>query len=231
MTSPFSFHFLRKWGRLPTIFRPVGTDMRGSNVHTLCFLREAISSSYPWSHAVASLHWVACWYVFGSSSAADSSGSANGLPDGPSDGLAPSAHVAALWAALLSPLSLTSHRTRSMGVSGSTPDRALARRLDRRGRGEGVGEGGSPGLGGVPGVVGTSVASPSSVAASSGSQGAVGWSMGGSGESGVLSESLSTCSSLMMVSGRRGHGSASFPSMKYMFWETMMWFVALFQHL
>src|SRR6266481_5317688 len=127
MTSPFSFHFLRKWGRLPTIFRPMGTDMHNSNIHTLCFLREAISSSYPWSHAVASLHWVACQYVFGSSSATDSSASANRSPDGPSDGLAPSARVVALWVALLSLLSLTSHRTRSMGVSGSVPDCTLAR--------------------------------------------------------------------------------------------------------
>src|SRR6266481_3551277 len=68
MTSPFSFHFLRKWGWLPTIFQPVGTDMRGSNIHTLCFLREAISSSYLWSHAIASLHWVACQCMFNSNS-------------------------------------------------------------------------------------------------------------------------------------------------------------------
>src|SRR6266481_6758134 len=69
-TSPFSIRFQRKYGWLPMIFRPGGTDEHGTRVHTLCFFKDAISSSYPRSHASASVQSMACLYVLGSSSAA-----------------------------------------------------------------------------------------------------------------------------------------------------------------
>src|SRR6266481_6485637 len=69
-TSPFSFRFRRKYGQLPTIFWLGGTDERGTRVHTLCFFKDAISSSYPRSHASASVQSMACLYILGSSSAA-----------------------------------------------------------------------------------------------------------------------------------------------------------------
>src|SRR6266481_9615506 len=69
-TSPFSFRFWRKYGWLPTIFWPGGTDERGTRVHTLCFFKDTISSSYPRSHASASVQSIACLYVLGSSSVA-----------------------------------------------------------------------------------------------------------------------------------------------------------------
>src|SRR6266481_7776494 len=69
-TSPFSIRFQRKYGWLPMIFQPGGTDECGTRVHTLCFFKDTISSSYPQSHASASVQSMACLYILGSSSVA-----------------------------------------------------------------------------------------------------------------------------------------------------------------